>query len=278
MDPFNPVIREGRLYGLGSNDAGGALMGLMTAFLNFYDQEDLKYNLVYLASAEEEISGVNGISSILPELPSTTFGIVGEPTGMQLAVAEKGLMVLDCIARGRSGHAAREEGINAIELAIKDIQWIRGYKFPERSELLGEVKMTVTMIHAGSQHNVIPDECSFVVDIRSTDTYSNDKILEIIKNNLRSEVKARSTRLQPSSIHPDHLLVKTARSMGIPLFGSATLSDQALMPFPSAKIGPGESARSHTADEYILLDEISEGIGIYIQLLDRLINKDPENR
>jgi acetylornithine deacetylase len=278
MDPFDPVISDGRLYGLGTNDAGGALLSLMSTFLFFYDQKDLRYNLVYLASAEEEVSGANGITSVLPELPLISFGIVGEPTGMQLAVAEKGLMVLDCMARGKSGHAARGEGINAIELAIEDIEWIRRYKFPKASKLLGDAKMTVTMIQAGSQHNVIPDECRFVVDVRSTDAYSNEEILEIINNNLRSEVKARSTRLQPSSLNPDHLLVETARSMGIPLFGSSTLSDQSLMSFPTAKIGPGESARSHTANEYIMLEEIREGIGVYVELLDKLLKKDPDSR
>ncbi|MBR9999990.1 MAG: M20 family metallo-hydrolase [Cyclobacteriaceae bacterium] len=274
VDPFDPVIREGKISGLGSNDAGASLVSLLNVFMHFYDLQDLNYNLIFLASAEEEISGIQGVTSVLPHLEPISFGIVGEPTGMHLAIAEKGLMVLDCKVRGISGHAARNEGNNAIYMAIKDIEWIREHKFPDRSELLGDVKMTVTKINAGTQHNVIPDECSFVVDVRSTDVYPNEQILEIIKQNLSGDVIARSTRLQSSSIHVDHILVKAALSLGISLFGSDTLSDQALMPFPTAKIGPGDSSRSHTADEFILADEIRDGIGIYIKLLDKLLKED----
>jgi acetylornithine deacetylase len=192
---------------------------------------------------------------------------------MEMAIAEKGLMVLDCKARGRTGHAARDEGINAIYKAMEDVNWIRNFQFPEKSDLLGDVRMTVTVIHSGSQHNVIPEKCEFVVDVRSTDVYTHEEILHIIKKNLKSKVVARSTRLNSSSIDRDHILVKTASDMGIPLFGSGTLSDQALMPFPTAKIGPGDSARSHTADEYIRIEEIREGIGIYKKLLNKILTK-----
>ena len=270
-DPFDPIIEGDRLYGLGSNDAGGAMVCLLATFLNYCDQQDLKYNLIFLASAEEEISGKKGVESALPGLGPIYFGIVGEPTRMRLAIAEKGLMVLDCKTKGKSGHAAREEGSNAIYNAINDIDWIRNYRFPLRSELLGEVKMSITMINAGTQHNVIPDECHFVVDIRSTDLYTNGQILEVVKKNLKSEVKPRSTRLQSSSIDKGHAVVREAQSLGIELFGSRTLSDQALMPFPTVKIGPGDSARSHTADEFIGVDEIKSGVGTYINLLDRII-------
>lgn len=271
LDPFDPIIEGDRLYGLGSNDAGGALVCLLATFLYYCDQQDLKYNLIFLASAEEEISGKKGVESALPGLGPIYFGIVGEPTRMRLAIAEKGLMVLDCKTKGKSGHAAREEGSNAIYNALNDIDWIRYYRFPLRSELLGEVKMTVTMINAGSQHNVIPDECHFVVDIRSTDLYTNEQILEVVRNNLTSELKPRSTRLQSSSIDKGHTVVREAQSLGIELFGSSTLSDQALMPFPTVKIGPGDSARSHTADEFIGVDEIKSGVETYINLLDRII-------
>jgi acetylornithine deacetylase len=270
-DPFDPAIVNSQLFGLGSNDAGGSLVSLMATFLFFYDQKNLKYNLIFLASAEEEISGKKGIESVLPELGTIYLGIVGEPTRMKLAIAEKGLMVLDCKAKGISGHAAREEGLNAIYAAIHDIDWIRNYRFTDRSDLLGDVNMTVTMINAGTLHNVIPDECHFVIDVRSTDVYNNEQVLGLIKKNLLSMVKPRSTRLQSSSIARDHLVVKTAQSMGIELFGSSTLSDQALMPFPTVKIGPGDSARSHTADEFIRLNEITEGIEIYNKLLEKLI-------
>jgi acetylornithine deacetylase len=270
-DPFDPIIEGDRLFGLGSNDAGGALVSLLATFLYYCDQQDLKYNLIFLASAEEEISGKKGVESALPRLGPICFGIVGEPTRMRLAIAEKGLMVLDCKTKGKSGHAAREEGSNAIYDAINDIDWIRNYRFPVRSELLGEVKMTVTMINAGTQHNVIPDECHFVVDIRSTDLYTNEQILELVRKNLKSEVKPRSTRLQSSSIEKGHAVVREAQSLGIELFGSSTLSDQALMPFPTVKIGPGDSARSHTPDEFVGMDEIESGVETYINLLDRII-------
>jgi acetylornithine deacetylase len=270
-DPFVPVVENDRLYGLGSNDAGASLVALIAAFLEFYNCKDLNYNIVFVASAEEEISGPKGIITVLQDVGNIDFGIVGEPTSMQMAVAEKGLMVLDCVAEGVSAHAARDGGKNAIYIASKDIEWIRTFNFPKVSEILGPVKMTVTMITSGTQHNVIPDICEFVVDVRSTDVYRNQEILEVIKNHLLSKVKERSTRLQPSGISMDHVIVKTAGKLGIKTFGSQTLSDQALMPFDSVKIGPGDSDRSHTADEFVYLREIKEGIDGYIRILNEVI-------
>ena len=270
-DPFVPVVENDRLYGLGSNDAGASLVALIAAFLEFYNRKNLNYNFIFVASAEEEISGPKGILTVLQDLENIDFGIVGEPTSMQMAVAEKGLMVLDCVAEGASGHAAKGGGKNAIYIASKDIEWIRTFNFPELSELLGSVKMTVTMIHSGTQHNVVPDTCEFVVDVRSTDVYRNEDILKVIKDHLHSKVKARSTRLQPSGISKDHVLVKTADKLGIKTFGSQTLSDQALMPFNTVKIGPGDSDRSHTADEFVYLRDIKEGIDGYIRIINEVI-------
>ena len=270
-DPFSPVIENDKLYGLGSNDAGASLVALIATFLEFYKCDDLKYNIVFLASAEEEVSGPKGIETVLNDLGNIAFGIVGEPTSMQMAVAEKGLMVLDCLAEGVSGHAARDGGKNAIYIACKDIEWVNTYHFPKVSEMLGSVKMTVTMISSGTQHNVIPDTCEFVIDVRSTDIYRNEEILKVIKNQLVSKVKERSTRLQPSGIPSDHILVKTANKLGIKIFGSQTLSDQALMPFDTVKIGPGDSDRSHIADEFVYLKEIQEGIDGYIRILNQII-------
>ncbi|MCG8308176.1 MAG: M20 family metallo-hydrolase [Cytophagales bacterium] len=271
MDPFGPVVVDEKLYGLGSNDAGGCLVSLMAAFIDFYDDEDLKYNLVLVASGEEEISGRDGVELVLKELSGIEFAIVGEPTGLNMAVAEKGLMVLDCMTKGVSGHAARYEGENAIYKALKDIEWFRTFEFDKRSESLGAVKMSVTVIDAGTHHNVVPDECRFVVDVRSTDAYSNEEILDIVRQNVDGEVTPRSTRLQASGLPADHKLRKSAEALKIKTFGSPTLSDQALMPFPSVKIGPGDSARSHTADEYIGIQEIKDGISLYIGLLEKLI-------
>ena len=271
-DPFGAEIEDGKLFGLGSNDAGGALVALIFVFLHFYKRGDLKFNVIFAASAEEEITGHDGIELLIKSLPEIAFAMVGEPTQMQLAIAEKGLMVLDCCAHGKSGHAAREEGINAIYLALEDINWIKNYQFPSISPMLGPVKMTTTMIESGSQHNVVPDKCHFTIDVRSTDTYSNEDILKIIRENVRSEVVPRSTRLQPSGVGLDHPIVRAAQSMGISCFGSPTCSDQALMRFPSVKIGPGDSARSHTADEYIYIKEIEEGIKTYIRLLELVVN------
>ena len=269
FDPFLPVENEGKLYGLGSNDAGASVVSLLQVFF-LLSKEKQTYNLIFAASAEEEISGSNGMESLLKELPKIDFAIVGEPTNMQLAVAEKGLMVLDCIARGKAGHAARNEGENAIYKALSDIEWFKNYQFPKVSEFLGEMKMSVTQINAGTQHNVIPDKCSFVVDIRSNELYNNADILAVINSNVNCEVTARSTRLSSSATPQNHPVVTKAKGMGMDIFGSPTLSDQALMPFASVKIGPGQSSRSHTANEYILTDEIHEGIKKYVELLNGL--------
>jgi acetylornithine deacetylase len=272
LDPFSPIEKDGKLFGLGSNDAGGSLVSLLAAFLNFNHQFNLKYNLIFAATAEEEISGTGGIELILPELGPIDFGIVGEPTQMQMAVAEKGLMVLDCIATGKAGHAAREEGYSAITKAIKDIEWFSSYKFDKVSDLLGPVKMSVTVIETDNKaHNVVPAQCKFVVDCRVNELYTFEEMLDVIKQNVQSEVKPRSTRLRSSSIALDHPIVQAGLRMKRNYYGSPTTSDKALMNFPSLKIGPGDSARSHTADEYIYIDEIKEGIELYIQLLNEII-------
>ena len=269
-EPFAPEeTEEDRLYGLGSNDAGASVVSLYAAFCALSGQEQ-PYNLIFLASCEEEVSGRNGIESALSELPPIAFAVVGEPTGMRPAIAEKGLMVLDCVATGKAGHAARNEGINAITLAMKDIEWFSTYQFPEKSDLLGSVKMTVTIIHAGTQHNVVPDKCEFTVDIRSNEFYSNERLYDIIRKHVGCEVKARSFRLSSSRTDREHPFVQRALMMGKEPFGSPTLSDQALMRFPSVKIGPGDSARSHSADEYIETMEIREAIDTYIRLLNGL--------
>jgi len=268
VDPFQAIEKDGKLFGLGSNDAGGPLMGLLASFLYFYDLPTA-YNFIYAATAEEEISGKNGVECILPELGKIDFAIVGEPTLMQLAIAEKGLLVVDCVAHGRSGHAAREEGENAIYKALTDIAWFQTFKFPKVSETLGPIKMSVTIIHSGSQHNVVPDKCEFTVDVRITDAYTNEEVLDIIKQHVSCEVKPRSVRLTPSSISKDHPIVKAGLSLGRTTYGSPTTSDQALMNFPSLKLGPGDSARSHTADEFIYINELKEGIELYVKMLLR---------
>jgi acetylornithine deacetylase len=269
-DPFKAEIIDGKLFGLGSNDAGGALVSLLATFLFFYAKENLKFNLVFAASAEEEISGKDGIEILIPNLPEIELAIVGEPTLMDMAVAEKGLMVLDCTASGIAGHAARNEGKNAIYAALEDIIWFQSFQFPKVSAALGPIKMSVTVINAGTQHNVVPDECHFVVDVRATDAYTLEETLEIIKQNVKCEVKPRSVRLNPSGISEEHPIVKKGTALGLKSYGSPTLSDQALMPFASIKIGPGDSARSHTADEYIYVEEIEKGIARYIALLENL--------
>jgi acetylornithine deacetylase len=270
-DPFAATLEEGKLYGLGSNDAGGCLVSLLAAFLYFYARSDLKYNLVLAATAEEEISGRNGIELILPQLGALEAAIVGEPTEMQLAVAEKGLLVLDCEAKGKAGHAAREEGVNAIYEALPDIQWFRDYRFPAESEHLGPVKMSVTVVQAGTQHNVVPDNCKFTVDVRLTDAYSMEEVLEVIRQNVKADVTPRSMRLKPSSIPVQHPLVQAGIKMGRQAYGSPTTSDQALLPIPSLKMGPGFSGRSHMADEFIYLHEIEQGIRLYIELLHQVV-------
>jgi acetylornithine deacetylase len=270
-DPFDPMEKDGKLFGLGSNDAGGCLVSLISTFFHFYEQQNLKYNFVIAATAEEEISGFDGLELVYPELGPIDFAIVGEPTLMDIAVAEKGLMVLDCTAKGKAGHAAREEGDNAIYKAIKDIEWIRNYKFEKVSPHLGPMKMSVTIINAGYQHNVVPETCNFTIDVRITEMYKNEDVLKIIEDNISSEVTPRSVRLRPSFIDPNHALVHAAIKHGAKTYGSPTTSDQALIPVPSVKMGPGNSSRSHTANEFIWLSEINEGIDKYIAVLSELV-------
>jgi len=283
-NPFEPAIEDGKLFGLGSNDAGGCLVSLIATFIHFYHQQNLKYNLVLAATAEEEISGKDGIEKLLKEdsfSSATGFsnsllgdgwcGIIGEPTLMNMAVAEKGLLVLDCTAHGKAGHAAREEGDNAIYKAVKDIEWFSNYKFDKISDLLGSNKMSVTIINAGSQHNVVPSECTFTVDIRVNELYTFDEVISIIQQNIQSEIAPRSLRLRSTNIELNHPLVKAGIDLERKYYGSPTTSDKALMPFPALKMGPGDSARSHSADEFIFVDEIKEGIELYIQLLNKVI-------
>ncbi|HKJ79600.1 MAG TPA: M20 family metallo-hydrolase [Prolixibacteraceae bacterium] len=270
VDPFTPLEDGDKLTGLGSNDAGGPLVALLATFLHFYDRKELPWNLVFAATAEEEISGLNGLATVLPEIGRMDFALVGEPTKMELAIAEKGLLVLDCYAHGKSGHAARDEGENALYKALDDIQKLRDYRFQKISKVLGEVKMTATQIEAGSQHNVVPDVCHFVVDVRTNEFYRNEKAYEIINKLIESEVKPRSFRLNSSGIDENHPFAQLVKSRGIKIYGSPTTSDQAVIPFPSVKIGPGDSARSHTADEYIYKSEIYKGIELYIELLKEL--------
>lgn len=267
--PFTPTVEGDIIYGLGTNDDGASLVTMLQVFYKLCEFPQ-QYNTIFLVSAEEEVSGKNGIEAVMPLLPPVSCAIIGEPTGMNPAVAEKGLMVLDCTAKGVSGHAARNEGVNAIYKAIEDINWFKNYKFQNSSELLGDVKMTVTQINAGKQHNVIPDSCSYVVDIRSNECYSNNDLLGIIEKNVGSEVKARSTRLNSSSIATGHPLVKRAIELGRKPFGSPTLSNQALLHIPTLKMGPGDSSRSHTANEYIKISEIREGIKLFAEMLDGL--------
>ena len=266
-DPFSPDVEDGVLYGLGSNDCGGGLCSLLQIF-RMLTEKPQSYNLIYLASAEEEVSGKDGITRALPLLPHIDLAIVGEPTGMNPAVAEKGLMVLDVIAHGKSGHAARNEGVNAIYEALDDMRWIRDYKFEKVSEFLGPTKMTLTVVNAGTQHNVIPDKCTMLVDIRTNEFYDNEEVYEFIRQHLKSEVKAHSFRLKSSRIDPEHPLIRKCIAMGMKPFGSPTLSDQALMHFPSFKLGPGESSRSHSANEFIRFSEIRDAIAKYETLLD----------
>ena len=265
--PFSPLVEGDRLYGLGANDCGGGLCTLLQVF-RWLTQKPQSYNLVYAVSAEDEVSGSEGFSRLLPVLPKVDVAIVGEPTGMQPAIAEKGLMVLDVIAKGKSGHAAREEGVNAIYEVLDDLLWLRDYRFQKVSDFLGPTKMTVTVIHAGTQHNVVPDECKLLVDVRTNECYTNQEVFHIISQHLKSQVMAHSFRLNSSKIDLGHPLVGRCRAMGMTPFGSPTLSDQALMPFPSLKLGPGVSSRSHSADEFIGLSEMKDAIQKYVQLLD----------
>ena len=271
-DPYDAAVEDDKLFGLGSNDAGGCLVSLIGTFLYFYDQKDLSYNICLAATAEEEISGNDGLECVLPDLGTLEFAIVGEPTEMNLAIAERGLLVLDCTSTGKAGHAAREEGDNAIYKALKDIEWFRNYRFSKISEVFGPLKMTVTIINAGSQHNVVPATCTFTVDVRVTDAYTNEEVLKIIRTNVDCEVKPRSIRLKPSSIDKGHPLVQSGIALGRTTYGSPTTSDQALLSIPSVKVGPGDSGRSHMADEFIYVHEIAEGIELYVAMLKPVIN------
>jgi acetylornithine deacetylase len=268
LNPFEPIEKEGRLYGLGSNDAGGPLVSLLVSFIFFYEA-DLPFNIVFAGTAEEEISGKNGVEILLTQLPKIDCAIVGEPTLLKMAVAEKGLLVLDCISHGKAGHAARNEGVNAVYIAMKDINWLSAFQFPKVSDLLGPVHIAVTSVQTENKaHNIVPSQCDFLVDIRVNELYSFEDVISIIKENIKSEIQPRSIRLKSSFINEEHPLVKAGNKMGIAPYGSPTCSDMALMDFPSLKIGPGDSARSHTADEFIFVKEIEEGIKMYIELLE----------
>ena len=267
-NPYEPLMEGDKLFGLGSNDCGGGLVTLLQVF-RILNSQPRAYNFIYLASAEEEVSGKNGVEHVLPMLPKIDVAIVGEPTGMQPAIAEKGLMVVDGYAKGVSGHAARNEGVNAIYEALDDLVWLRDYRFGKESPLLGPTKMTVTQVESGTQHNVIPDSLHFVLDIRTNEYYQNEYVFAFLQKHMkRSELKARSFRLHSSSIPADHPLIKRCLDLGLKPFGSPTLSDQALMPFASFKLGPGESKRSHSADEYICISEIEQALDLYLQILN----------
>lgn len=277
-DPYGAVIEGGRLYGLGSNDAGGALMMMLGTFLHYQSSSDLPVEFVFAATAEEEVSGTGGMDRLTNELWNSyglDVALVGEPTALQLATAEKGLLVLDCTTHGRTGHAARDEGVNAIYAAMCDIEWFKTYEFERTSEMLGNVKMTVTQLQSGSQHNVVPDSCSFVVDVRVTDAYTNDEVLEIIRQHVTCDVVPRSMRLRSSRIANDHPLVQAGIECGMQTYGSPTMSDQALLPvgLPSLKIGPGHSSRSHTPDEWIGIDELESSIPTLVNLLDTMMRR-----
>ncbi len=273
-DPFTPIIEEGKLFGLGSNDAGGCLVSLMAAFTYFYESEDIDHNIIMAATAEEENSGPNGLNSLLEILPKVDVAIVGEPTQMQLAIAEKGLVIFDGIVHGTPSHAAHPNNDNAIYNSIKVLDWFKNYSFPKSSEVLGDVKLTVTQINAGSQHNVVPAKVGLVIDVRVNDCYTNKEIANMLTDEAPCEVKARSLRLNSSSIPKEHPLVRSGISLGRSTYGSPTLSDQAALSCPSLKLGPGDSTRSHTADEYIFIDEITEGIDLYIEILKGFLIKE----
>lgn len=271
-DPYAPTIENGRLYGLGSNDAGGSLVALTAAFLHFYDKENLTHNICLTIVAEEECGGDNGLRLIMNEIGKMEFAIVGEPTEMKMAIGERGLMVLDCVAHGRTGHAAREEGLNAIYLAMQDIAWITSYQFSRISELFGTVKMSVTIINAGTVHNVVPAECRFTIDVRVSEQYSLEEVFDVIQENLSSTVMPRSMRHNPSSISLSHPLVAAGLALGVEYYGSPTTSDAAVLsPLPCLKMGPGCSSRSHSANEFIEVDEVFKGIDLYIDMLSKVI-------
>jgi acetylornithine deacetylase len=272
LDPFKAITKDNKLFGLGSNDAGGCLVSLISTFLHFYESVNLKYNLIFAASAEEEISGPNGVQALLPYLGKIEFGIVGEPTLMQMAVAEKGLIVLDCVSHGKAGHAARNEGINALYAALPDIDWLKSAKFAKVSPLLGPVKLSVTHIETENKaHNVVPATCHFTVDVRYNELYTPEEIINEIRKNIKAEIRVRGLKIKSTSIPYDHPIVKAGSELGRITYGSPTTSDKALMDFPVLKMGPGDSARSHTADEFIYINEIEEGIDMYIKLLNKLL-------
>ncbi|RKT00586.1 M20 family metallo-hydrolase [Flavobacterium sp. 123] len=266
-DPFEAIVDDGKLYGLGSNDAGGCLVSLLATFVYFYSNENLPYNLVMVASAEEESSGKNGLNSVLKHLPELECAIVGEPTLMQLAVAEKGLLVLDVIIKGTASHAAHNNPDNPIYNAIPVIEWFKNFQFERISEVLGPVKMTVTQLSAGKQHNVVPAECHLVIDIRVNDCYNNKEILETVRQHVNAEINPRSMHLNASSIPVSHGLVQAGIALGRTTYGSPTLSDQSVLSCKSLKLGPGETLRSHSANEFIFINEIEEGIQLYIKIL-----------
>lgn len=268
-DPYAPTIEEGRLYGLGSNDAGASVVTLAETFLTFRRRQ-LPFNLVVALSAEEECMGEHGMRALVPALGHIDMALVGEPTGMQAATGERGLVVLDCTAHGRSGHAARGEGINALYIALDDIARLREFRFERQSRLLGPIGIAVTQIEAGTQHNVVPDTCRFVVDVRTTDAYTNEETVEILRAAIRSDAVPRSTRIRAAAVGDNHPLVSAARAVGRQTFVSPTTSDRTLMPFPSLKMGPGESSRSHSADEFVLVDEIDQALGIYENYIEQL--------
>ena len=266
-DPFIASEEDGKLFGLGANDAGGPLVALIATFCSFIGK-DFPFNLVLIASAEEEISGLQGISSLISILPPADLVLVGEPTQMKLAVAEKGLLVLEGTVIGKAGHAAREEGINAIYLALSDLEKVKNFQFKKISPFLGPTKVSCTIIHAGEQHNTVPELCRYVLDIRINELYTHEEVLEELNSVLTAELVPRSMRLRSSKLPEGHLLQKVANRMGLEMYGSPTLSDQALIPYPSAKIGPGDSARSHSADEFIFTQEVTSGISTYISILE----------
>ncbi len=270
-DPFKAELIDGKLFGLGSNDAGGSLTALLATFVHFYAKSNLKYNLIYAATAEEESSGKNGLNSILKKFPEPDFAIVGEPTNMNLAIAEKGLLVIDAYAEGIAGHAAHMNSDNAIYKAIHDIEWLRNYEFQKISKTLGKVKVTVTQINAGREHNVIPDHCHFVIDVRVTDEYTNNEVFDIINAFTKSKLKARSFNLNSSSIDSNHPIVRAGVELERITYGSPTLSDQSVLSCPSLKLGPGDSTRSHQSDEYIKISEIEDAIDLYIKMFEKIL-------
>ncbi len=273
LNPFEPVVKEGKLYGLGSNDAGGCLVSLLATFVHFYEKEHTNHNLIMVASAEEEIAGDMSLRAVLPKIPEIDVAIVGEPTQMAMAISEKGLVVFDAVVKGTPSHAAHPNEDNAIYKAAEVLDWFKDYSFEKVSPTLGEVKVTVTQISAGSQHNVVPSEVELVIDVRVNDCYSNQEVSDILKANAPCKLEPRSLNLSSSNIDPDHDLVKSGLQLGLATYGSPTLSDQAALSCPSMKLGPGDSLRSHTADEFIYLEEIENGISIYIELLNNFLLK-----